>query len=287
VDDYLSESEQLERIREWWRDNGLYLLAGVVLGLIVIFGMRWYRSHETQNEEQAAALYTQVRVDVDKDQVSSAAALVKQLRDQYPSSPYTDQAGLMLARSYLASETTQAATELRYVMEHSKDHELALVARLRLARVLIYQKQYQDALNLLAVDKPAEYAAQISELRGDAYAALGDSGAARTAYSDALTAPGADWLDRNYLQMKLVALPAETARSAQAPKTADRTPGAKTQSAESAAGEAATKKAPGDAKGSASDAKGSAGDAKGSVGDAKGTGGDAKGSGGNAKGSGE
>ncbi|HEX5418889.1 MAG TPA: tetratricopeptide repeat protein [Gammaproteobacteria bacterium] len=207
MDDYLSESEQLERIREIVREYGLYAVAGIVLGLILIFGWRWYGGHERQNEEQAAALYTQVRVDVDKDQVSSAAALIKQLRDQYPSSPYTDQAGLMLARSYLASETTQAAMELRYVMEHSDDHELALVARLRLARVLMYEKQNQDALNLLAVDKPGQFAAQISELRGDAYAALGDSGAARTAYSDALTAPGADWLDRNYLQMKLIALP--------------------------------------------------------------------------------
>ncbi len=211
MDEFLSEKEQIERIRQWWGENAWYLIGGVVLGALVIFGVHEYRHRVDMRAEQAEALYSQVREAIDKDHVDAAAKLVEQLRKDYAASPYTDQAGLMLARSYLQTETSQAAKELRYVMEHSKDHELSLVARLRLARVLIYEKQYKDALNLLAVDKPGEFAAQISEIRGDAYVSLGDTDAARTAYSSALTAPGADWLNRDFLQMKLGALqPAKT-----------------------------------------------------------------------------
>ncbi len=221
MDEFLTEKEQIERIREWWGENAWYLIGGIVLGALVIFGVREYRHHVDVQAQRAQALYSQVREAIDKDHVDAAATLVGQLRKDYASSPYTDQAGLMLARSYLQSETTQAAKELRYVMDHSKDHELALIARLRLARVLIYEKQYKDALNLLAVDNPGQFEARISEIRGDAYVALGDTDAARTAYSSALTAPGADWLNRDFLQMKLGALP-----QANAAKAADQGAGA-------------------------------------------------------------
>lgn len=206
MDEYLTEKEQIERIREWWRDNGWYVITGIVLGALMIFGVREYRAHRIAQTEQAAVLYGQVRDAIDGDHVDAAAGLVKQMREKFSSSPYTDQAGLMLARAYLNTEPSQAAVALRYVMDHSRDHELGLIARLRLARVLIFQKKYQDALDLLAVDNPGEFEAQISEIRGDAYVALGDQAAARTAYANALTAPGADWINRNFLQMKLGAL---------------------------------------------------------------------------------
>jgi predicted negative regulator of RcsB-dependent stress response len=206
VDEYLSEREQVERIREWWRENGWFLVGGVALGALALFGWHQYQKHRDTVSVQAEALYVQVRDAIGDNDRAGAAKLVDELRDDYASSPYTDQAGLALAGAYLVSNTDKAADELRYVMEHTDDQELGIIARLRLARLLIYQMKEQDALNLLAVDDPGQFAAQIDEIRGDAYVALGDNDAARTAYSSALTAPGADWLNRNFLEMKLGAL---------------------------------------------------------------------------------
>jgi predicted negative regulator of RcsB-dependent stress response len=206
VDELLSEKEQIERIREWWRENGWFLVGGVALGALAWFGLIQYHKHEDAQAIEAEALYVQVRDALGDNDRDAAAMLVDQLRDEYGSSPYTDQAGLILARAYLVTDTGKAAEELRYVMENSGDDELSLIARLRLARVLIYQMKEQDALNLLAVDDPGQFAAQIDEIRGDAYVALGDAAAARTAYGSALTAPGADWLNRNFLEMKLASL---------------------------------------------------------------------------------
>jgi predicted negative regulator of RcsB-dependent stress response len=211
VDEFLSEKEQIERIREWWRENGWFLVGGVALGAIALFGWHQYQRHLDTRAVQAEELYVQVRDAVGDNDRDAAAKLVEQLRDEYASSPYTDQAGLILARAYLVSDTSKAGEELRYVMEHTGDQELGLIARLRLARVLIYEMKEQDALNLLAVDDPGQFAAQIDEIRGDAYVALGDADAARTAYASALTAPGADWLNRNFLEMKLSSLGSDDA----------------------------------------------------------------------------
>jgi predicted negative regulator of RcsB-dependent stress response len=63
-------------------------------------------------------------------------------------------------------------------------------------------------MQLLEVEDPGEFAARLNELKGDVHAAMGDVEAARSAYAQALTAPGAESVDRNFVQMKLNSLQA-------------------------------------------------------------------------------
>ena len=59
-------------------------------------------------------------------------------------------------------------------MEHTKDAELALVARLRLARVQIAQKKPDAALATLNGLKAGAFEPRYHEVLGDAYYAKGD-----------------------------------------------------------------------------------------------------------------
>jgi predicted negative regulator of RcsB-dependent stress response len=108
-----------------------------------------------------------------------------------------------MARELLISNPARAADELRAVMNTSKDSGLALIARLRLARVLAYQENFAEALGVLAVDDPGSFAARLNEIEGDIHAAMGEVDAARSAYTQALTAAGSEGVDRNFVQMKL------------------------------------------------------------------------------------
>jgi hypothetical protein len=92
-----------------------------------------------------------------------------------------------------------------------------MVARLRLARVLAYRDRAQEALAILDVPEPGQFAGRIAEIKGDIHVALGETDAARTAYLEAMVAPGAELLDRGFLQMKLSDLPGSAAASAPAP----------------------------------------------------------------------
>lgn len=215
MDEYLSEKEQLERLRQWWSENGWYLIGGVAIGALALFGWNQYTGYQERRSEEAAALYLNLQQAVAEDRAAEAEQLLERLRADYGGNAYTDQAGLMMARMHMtATAPDRAAAELRYVMENSDDPDLALVARLRLARVLAYREQYQDALALLEVSNVGHFAGAYREVAGDIHYALGDYAAARAAYLQALSGPGADALDRNLVQMKLNQLDSAAAAEA-------------------------------------------------------------------------
>jgi predicted negative regulator of RcsB-dependent stress response len=208
VDEYLSDNEQVERHRTWWRENGWFVIGGVALGFLALFGWRQYGEYQNSQAEAAAALYSQVKQATEVKNEVEAATLLGRLRSEHASSAYTPQAGLLVATSLLVAAPERAAEELRHVMEESDDDpELAMIARLRLARVLAYREQYDEALTLLTVNEPGQFAGRLNEVKGDIQAALGRVDEARAAYLAAMVADGSELLDRNFVQMKLNDLP--------------------------------------------------------------------------------
>ena len=208
VDEFLSEKEQIEIFRQWWRENGWYLVGGIGLGVLGLLGWNRYNAYVDTTAEEAAAIYVELRNAVGDDDMGSARNLLNELRDDFPSSAYTDQGGLLVALIRLdAGQVDGAIDDLRFVMESTSDAELALIARLRLARILAQDESYEEALTVLDV-APGSFSARFNEVRGDIHAALGDADSARAAYSAALNAQETGFVDRNLVQMKLDDLPA-------------------------------------------------------------------------------
>ena len=203
MDEFLSEKEQIDQIREWWRENGGYLIGGLALGVLILFGWNRFNSYEDAQGEAASELFVELRQAIEDDAPGDARSLLAQLRESYPGSPYTDQAGLVVAVIRMdAGQMSGASDELRYVMEETSDPELSLIARLRLARVLAQQEEYDEALATLDVES-AGFSGRYNEVLGDIHVELGDLVSARAAYTAALITEESNLVDRNLVQMKL------------------------------------------------------------------------------------
>jgi predicted negative regulator of RcsB-dependent stress response len=217
----LSDQEQEELLRNWWRENWKWIAAGVVLGLGLLGGWQYWQVYKTQRAERAAKLYQDFQGAMSRGEADQAGRLLDDLAKDHASSAYTQQGRLLLAKQHAdAGKYDEAIAQLRTVASETKDKELAQVARLRSARLLVQQGKHDDALKLLDVESAGSFTAQVRELRGDALFAKGDAAGARAEYAAALAAGDDVQIDRATLELKLQEVGGDTRAEASAAATA-------------------------------------------------------------------
>ena len=203
MDEYLSEQEQWERVKQWIRQNVIWVAAGIGIAALGVGGWRWWQGQQEQQYLKAGAVYAQIVDAFDKKDVAGVTKYADQLVRDYPRSGYADQAELAAARILLDNTQHAAAIErLRHVLETSKDAELRLVARLRIARIQIDQKKPDEALATLTAAETGAFAPRFAEVRGDALLAKGDREGALKAYREAQAA-GSAAVDADLLTLKI------------------------------------------------------------------------------------
>lgn len=217
MDVYTHEKEQIESIKAWWRENRWYILGGLVISAALVGGWRYWQEYRQQQAEAASVQYEQLETQATAGNVESVQERATELQNSFSGTPYAALGTLRLAALQLRNGDYQAAADsLRWAANNTDDKELAQVARLRLARVLVQQQDTQAALGELASLKPGKFRALHEEIRGDALLASGDREAARLAYEAALAAMEPGLGDRELVQRKLqnVSVPAEVLNAA-------------------------------------------------------------------------
>lgn len=201
-DDY----EQSERVQQWLRQNGVSILVGIVLGLVLIFGWRRWREHQETHRAEAATQFEQVQQAYAAGRNSDGDKLVDALVKDYADTAYAPFAsGLRAAQQVKDGKLADAATSLTWARDHAKGEDGALknLFALRLARVQLAEGKADDAVSTLQAVPSTTYAAVVAELRGDALVKLGRDDEARKAYQAALAAMDADAPQKASVQVKL------------------------------------------------------------------------------------
>lgn len=208
VDEYLDEKEQAELLRQWFKENWLWLVTGVALGLGGLYGWQGWNAYLDGKSQEAGQRFGAMLQALERNDRAAGEQIAAEIAAKYDATPYADQTELVLARADVeAGELDKAAGRLRTVMEESDDPELALVARIRLARVQRALGHHDAALATLDGAKSPAVDARLNEVRGDILYDKGDRAAALAAYRQALAqspAGAADGLvDAGLLQLKV------------------------------------------------------------------------------------
>ena len=202
-----TDDERVEDLKKWWKENGASIIVGIALGVIAIFGWRYWNSYRDARAETASRAYDAFIEAVEKPDAGPAGQLGQTVVADFPKSPYAALAALRLAKLAVDGGDHAAASQrLEWVIGNARLDEFKDIARLRLARVKLAADQIAEAEKLLDGVTTASLNAEREELKGDLYLAGKNPEKARTAYAAALAASGGNRL----LQLKLDNLAAAT-----------------------------------------------------------------------------
>ena len=198
MEQYETEEQQVEAIKRFWKENGLALVVGALLGLGGLLGWRYYNDSQIETKEQASFTYEKASVDLLKGELGFSQA--KTFIDSHSGTGYAILMALELSQQAIErKDLTEAANQLEFVANNAKLSAVQSVAQLRLARIQIDQGSLE--LALASADKITDEAfnSQSQEIRGDVYQVQKLFDKARAAYSAALETNARD----KVLKMKL------------------------------------------------------------------------------------
>lgn len=187
MSEYLSEEEQVEALKKWWKENGLSVVAGAALGLAGVFGWQAWSQHQEEIAEQASARFEQMQIAAKVGHVESVVKQAEILITEHEDSGYALFAGLLLAKvKQQEGDIDAAQTQLEWVVANGKDSSFQQIARLRLARLLLGKGDLDKAADVIASAPADNFAGEFAALRGDIARARNDFAKAREAYQEAL-----------------------------------------------------------------------------------------------------
>ena len=211
----LQEQEQLEAFKSWWKDNRIQILGALLIALVAIGGWRGWQYYQGKQASEAATLYAEFSKQLDSNDAKRINDAAAAITGKFSSTAYASRAALIAAQvNEQGKDIARAKTQLQWVIEHAGEPTLKDVARLRLAALLLDEKNHAEAMKLLEAEHTPSFDGLYADLKGDVLSAQGKHDEARVAYQLAIEKTDAKSMYRNLIQMKLDALMADKGTAA-------------------------------------------------------------------------
>ena len=200
-----TEAESLENLGKWWKAHGKKVIVAVLGVSALYLSWTFWQSHVKVEQEKASNQFSQFLLVLESEKVDDIEASLKLLRENYGKSVYADMASMLVAKNAVdAADLEEAKHHLRYVIEHSHSSVMLPLAQTRLARLLMQEKAFSDALVVLnTVKQDTGYKTLVEELKGDVFLAQNNWEEAKAAYTRALMAGPESASQRPWLKMKM------------------------------------------------------------------------------------
>ncbi len=198
---YSTEEQQVDAIKQFWKDYGQSIVIGAVVGLGGLYSWNYYSDYKVAQAELASETFQTVSRSVQSDTTMLAAA-ESFAKDHSGQKGYQALLELIVAKAAVeAGDLAKAEQALKQVVADKTDDGLVAIATLRLARVQAEQGQIATALATLEQVSAPAFAVQRDELKGDFFVRQGDEDKAKSAYQAAIDNGGVTLSPA--LQMKL------------------------------------------------------------------------------------
>jgi predicted negative regulator of RcsB-dependent stress response len=203
----LQEQEQVDAIKNWWAENGKWVLAALIVAVLGYVGIQFWKSYQVKQSEGASKLYSEVEKQLGSGDPKRLNDAVAALVDQFGRSAFAPRAQLLAAQTNLQlQDVARAKTQLQWVVDHANESGLQATASLKLASILLDEKNYEAALRLLNGVPAEAFKGLFADLKGDVLFAQGKLPEAKAAYQQALALIDAKSNYRNLVQLKLDSL---------------------------------------------------------------------------------
>ena len=203
----LEEQEQIDALKHFWRDYGRLVLAVVLIFVLGVAGFQGWKHYKISRAQEASSQYAKLEQAITKGDVNEIRNDAGDIISQYGDTPYGAMAALVVAKTdHDAGDLDKAAERLKWAVDNAQSDDVKLVARLRLAGVLLDQDKTDEALKLLDQKVTPAFVGAYADLRGDVLVAQGKPDDAREQYKMALEHAGNDSTWRDVVQLKMDAL---------------------------------------------------------------------------------
>jgi predicted negative regulator of RcsB-dependent stress response len=205
----LQEQEQLATFKAWWDKYGNFILTVVTLALLAVAAWNGWRWYERREAAAASVVYEQVMKALAENNGARVKELTGTLIQNHGRTVFAAMAALHAAKvNHEANDLPAARSQLQWVIDKSGHGEFTLLARVRLAGVLLDEKNFDEALKVLAGEVPPAHQTAFADRRGDVLLAQGKPAEARSAWQQALDKADPQHPLRQLIQLKLDSVPA-------------------------------------------------------------------------------
>ena len=197
----IEEEQEINQLKDWWKENGKTIIVAFILGVGGMFGWRYWQAHQAEQIAQASAQYDALIYSAQQDEQAKKAN-IEQFVQANRKTAYAVFALLDEAKKATEKQDFAAAeVNLNQALTQSQDEVLTSIVALRLSAVQFQLGQLDNALTTLNQVKGESFNARKAILTGDIQVAKGDKVAAKNSFQQAQQS--GSQLEQQMAKMKL------------------------------------------------------------------------------------
>lgn len=197
----IEEEQEINQLKDWWKENGKTIIVAFILGVGGMFGWRYWQAHQAEQITQASAQYDALIYSAQQDEQAKKAN-IEQFVQANSKTAYAVFALLDEAKKETEKQDFAAAeVNLNQALTQSQDEVLTSIVALRLSAVQFQLGQLDNALTTLNQVKGESFNARKAILTGDIQVAKGDKVAAKNSFEQAQQS--GSQLEQQMAKMKL------------------------------------------------------------------------------------